>query len=60
MMDNMSDVESSDVPEELSSDKVELSEEAESIAHSPEAEVSSNTMNLFSQKQTSNNKTKSI
>jgi hypothetical protein len=51
MMDNMSEVESSDVPEELSSDKVELSEEAESIAHSPEAEVSSNTMNLFSQKQ---------
>tara|TARA_R110000822_G_scaffold158748_1_gene298258 strand:+ start:1336 stop:1812 length:477 start_codon:yes stop_codon:yes gene_type:complete len=51
MMDNMGEVESSDVPEELSSDKVELSEETESIAHSPEAEVSSNTMNLYSQKQ---------
>ena len=51
MMDNMSEVESSEVPEELSSDKVELSEEAESIAHSPEAQVSSNTMNLYSQKQ---------
>jgi|TARA_R110000744_G_scaffold104158_1_gene199499 hypothetical protein len=51
MMDNMGEVESSDVPQELSSDKVELSEETESIAHSPEAEVSSNTMNLYSQKQ---------
>jgi hypothetical protein len=51
MMDSMDEVEASDVPEELNSDKVELSEETESIAHSPEAEVSSNTMNLYSQKQ---------
>ena len=36
MMESMDEVEASDVPEELNSDKVELSEETESIAHSPE------------------------
>jgi len=49
MMDGMGQEEASDAPAELSSDKVELSEEAEAISHSPEAEVDSKPMNLYSQ-----------
>jgi len=49
LMDGMGQEEASDAPAELSSDKVELSEEAEAISHSPEAEVDSKPMNLYSQ-----------
>ena len=49
LMDGMGQEEASDAPAELSSDKVELSEESEEISHSPEAEVDSKPMNLYSQ-----------
>jgi len=49
MMDSIGKEEASDAPAELSSDKVELSEESEEISHSPEAEVDSKPMNLYSQ-----------
>ena len=49
LMDGMGQEEASDAPAELSSDKVELSEESEEISHSPEAEVDSKPTNLFSQ-----------
>ena len=49
MMDGIGKEEAADAPEELSSDKVELSEETEAISHSPEAEVNSKPMNLYSQ-----------
>ena len=49
IMDGMGQEEAADAPEELSSDKVALSEETEAISHSPEAEVDSKPMNLYSQ-----------
>ena len=51
IMETVGKEEASDVPADLSSDKVELSEETEEISHSPEAEVDSTKMNLYAQSQ---------
>ena len=49
MMDGIGKEEAADAPDQISSDKVELSEETEAISHSPEAQVDSKPMNLYSQ-----------
>jgi hypothetical protein len=51
IMETVGKEEASDVPADLSSDKVELSEETEEISHSPEAEVDSTKMHLYAQSQ---------